>query len=1681
MRTSREYLKSKAKAHKVEIEAGKIELEEIYEEIDTLLDSKYTKAQEIYLEAKKKYDAIVTKGDSAREDVQRVTEQLELIRDPQPQPSEPEFEPFPDLVFPSKLPTVGGLDAKGKKKKQIPAKDLQMFLENVERGGQDGVDWDFGDFWPSKSQAEKLSKAIDLRTKAINDARNQEENARQRAYDRYKEELVRWDDDDRLRKIEYEKVKKESRKVNLKMACINERADRANKQYTAIQMDFETMKEMRELHLLSKDRFKIMRAKQYIETKRQHNFINDLKHKLLRSLDARRSAIDAPSQGTNAVEFERLKRYAEENLKLLRAEIFEIRQATIEEGKRLRCLRDEELSCCRGELMRMRVFREIVKQVVKMSGNNCNLCRVVFFPCCFALLLTSVSQLNNMHNAHLSFFSFAIISDIIFLFPQRMCIDGILARNNFEVMHLFEDQEKLKLMEADRDDRGIVGTVDDQGERYSEEKKWESAGVIECNKMIEVMMAKVNMTEGVCITAGNVQKFLMEAITTKWTMDMVPVRDSWFENSDYERAQRLLHDTMRWLGLQRARIRRAEKDRSQEVDEIRLLLAASHEQTNLGLVVQGSETDAMVDSTEHVVKTMQRLLSKHRDEAEATQQKLEQGIVSLSRECQGVREELLNQNLVFDEKIQVLLAIIGTLQNSVQHISAKMDIVTEERDRLVIASKLQADKVRHQLRLERRHCANLLFVIHGQRGHIKKLQDQLDVLTKQKYDDRMANTVERAGLRTQIWEQIFVFSRLSTDVDSLFEFFTARLANLAGSRKTINDSLAQNGAAAVLAALCKSPRAVIRKWASRALGGMGWDGFVETRILLWDCVMYWNMYKAQVLAAEKEAFKDGLAKFMETGRFDALLNIEGQVEEFTPAGNMSLRTIIKQRRQWALRATRRNEGPNKANQIMINVKDGVITALLELSLMYGASDWEVARNAALAISIASYEIQNHADMIRNSLCVEMLVAMCGKGDAEVQTHAAVTIANLCHKDEGAQSILGAAGAIASLLKMCESEIVDVLEASTCALANITCYCDTNCQRVMEADGVNTMVTLITQAYSENLLDMDQNDEVQANAAEMLANVSRYSFEGSSRYFQGKVVDALILMCASKNVHVRRHAPLVMGNISQGETCRVEIGHRGGVEALFLVLEDSDNAVQANALWALCNLMWHPPNQEHAGRFMTEILSFLYASFTPVRKNAITLLANVLYYNNANRVRFLESEGAIELLLGFLQGDRTREDKTVLEGSLRSLMSLSYVDYAAMWLGVEANAVPLFISYITPPYVSHDAMRYSLEVLANLCVHHENRRAILDNAGIEAVVNLHADEDAHIRDLSVQIIEYLEDVTPADVLARAKASVGLERMVTLATTSDPLVRTIAAESIGEEIWHDPKKQKRVAEVGGVDVLLAMINNADEPTTSLLPALWSLRNLLNGNGDNQTQFGYRDGIYVVMSAVSRSVTGCHAEQAEKILEASLACLASAIFNHERNSRRLLVVGLEAIMDLADGVLADVVGADEFVREAAKAEGVVALAKSVLLMLGPYNFVVCRNCHRKQDLHGTSCVHCGHRLRVEVVEKDSLSIRKAAMVTPVASVGTSVALRGPPSLPSIDNSGLVGNGASTSRRHNKGSLTKDDRKLETQRESGPSSKSMMSSVSSPTLISVGTPSKEGRTKVMKGSQRLVDGGAR
>ena len=50
----------------------------------------------------------------------------------------------------------------------------------------------------------------------------------------------------------------------------------------------------------------------------------------------------------------------------------------------------------------------------------------------------------------------------------------------------------------------------------------------------------------------------------------------------------------------------------------------------------------------------------------------------------------------------------------------------------------------------------------------------------------------------------------------------------------------------------------------------------------------------------------------------------------------------------------------------------------------------------------------------------------------------------------------------------------------------------------------------------------------------------------------------------------------------------------------------------------------------------KFINFRFSTWEPVRTHSSTLLANVLFYNTTNRVRFLEIDGSMEMLIRFVR-------------------------------------------------------------------------------------------------------------------------------------------------------------------------------------------------------------------------------------------------------------------------------------------------------------------------------------------------------------------------------------------------------------------------------------------------------------
>lgn len=130
---------------------------------------------------------------------------------------------------------------------------------------------------------------------------------------------------------------------------------------------------------------------------------------------------------------------------------------------------------------------------------------------------------------------------------------------------------------------------------------------------------------------------------------------------------------------------------------------------------------------------------------------------------------------------------------------------------------------------------------------------------------------------------------------------------------------------------------------------------------------------------------------------------------------------------------------------------------------------------------------------------------------------------------------------------------------------------------------------------------------------------------------------------------------------------------------------------------------------------------------------------------------------VYLLNSILSGHiESRSDVDMCESCLRSLLSLSYVDSVSLWLG---PSIPLLLSFLVPPYLTRDCLRYSLEIISNLCVQVGNRRAIAREGGVEALVALHGDAEDVVRDLSFRIVQHLQDATPHEVVLTLKKNIG----------------------------------------------------------------------------------------------------------------------------------------------------------------------------------------------------------------------------------------------------------------------------------------------------------------------------------
>lgn len=92
-------------------------------------------------------------------------------------------------------------------------------------------------------------------------------------------------------------------------------------------------------------------------------------------------------------------------------------------------------------------------------------------------------------------------------------------------------------------------------------------------------------------------------------------------------------------------------------------------------------------------------------------------------------------------------------------------------------------------------------------------------------------------------------------------------------------------------------------------------------------------------------------------------------------------------------------------------------------------DWEVVRAASAALSVAAYHDANADRMgVAAPNLIPVVVSLFSHNDAEIQAHAATTLANLAHGSPSYQGQAGDAGAIEALLNVCRGRAGCELES-----------------------------------------------------------------------------------------------------------------------------------------------------------------------------------------------------------------------------------------------------------------------------------------------------------------------------------------------------------------------------------------------------------------------------------------------------------------------------------------------------------------------------------------------------------------------------------------------------------------------------------------------------------------------------
>ena len=1095
---------------------------------------------------------------------------------------------------------------------------------------------------------------------------------------------------------------------------------------------------------------------------------------------------------------------------------------------------------------------------------------------------------------------------------------------------------------------------------YQRERRWNAI----TQNLLESSEGKLSKSLENHDDADDVAK--QDDVATSFQLEAGDVQDlaQWQAFQDQHRAH---------LEKYQTQLRHVEEEKQEALE----MISSLREHYQLAQTIEGQTSETIERTHVSTIEHLRRLVSRQTSELSDLKHEMESEMKALLTQHEQYHQSLQLKYHRAKEALETQTYWIGSLKSELSREKGVSRHLVQSYAALEKRRSEEMTEYRRQLSgsLSKGHSVQMWN--DALRIQMVELQELLVGKERAFGAQRAQHVAEQRKLRYEIWKHRTCAQRILTTPEHLVHFFAQGLANLAGTTSEHNSKLADLAVLELAAALASSQahQRVLQRHAAVILGKACWNRAVPRRLIGWQAKQMWYFW------LDKVALVDDIQTFdhVPDDEQDSTMNLLAEKHEVSTASRPNI--II--RGQWALRAHDRPsdefECPHEPNQRWIGQHAGILATLLRFCTQ--EDDAEMQRHATTCLAVASIHRDNQVIMGQVPTLISTLVKLLNNDDStnsQVQANAVTTLANLAYQNVANQDSIASARGLDTFVRLLTSASSALVQTSLAALANCVSQHPRNAAKVGSLAGMSTLVELCHDERGANVVDRSVLEDIQSNASECLVNIiqARDDF-ATSDGIVSRGVEPFVLMCGSDNKTVQFHAALMLGNLSQDDACREALGDVGAVRALFHLT--TFPASVASATWALGNLSLNRANQFRIGLQLDQLMRLCLPDENPVvlsgtdekdekdktatpvteiQENALNVLANALFHSPDNRQRVLPYLKPLVALL--LSPDPS---PTSICHILRSLVAASYSESIAHTLG-ELHVLEWGLQSLPgDPRSNEDIQQQLVFLIQNVCTLDRWKPTLLALGGIEQLVEWSAvPQSPELRASAEHTLKLVSNLTELDELAERREIIGLGGMIQIAQTccasSKPDTDTdsskaelmgMATESIAHGIWREPSTSQRLVQKEcGIEVLVDICATQRAPE-AVQPALWALRNVTCDNRTSQDRAAACRGVQVVVSCCARYA----AQENAEMLETALSTLMNLVMDHERNSRQVMLEGLDLLIQVAQ----------ERPREE-RGDTNADLAQTILRIIGPYNWIQCRKCHHKEK-QGTRCSQCGYQL--------------------------------------------------------------------------------------------------------------------